>query len=158
MKGRELRETLGLLAVVASLGFVGFEIRQNTAAVESTAFESLSELLHQSTTQLATDPGPALTLRLRDGALPDDFTPEENQWVRLVYYQHINVLQAAYRQVQVGALDGDVFGVFWSGLLSLDYIAEAWPSMRYSYEPEFADFFEELLVSVPQSRAARTAG
>jgi len=155
MKAREVRETLGLIAVVASLGFVGFEIRQNTAAVESTAFQSLSELRHQSTAQLAEGRGPELTLRLRDGALPDDFTPEEDQWVRLMYYQNINILQAAYRQVQVGALDEDVFDVFWTGLLNLDYIAEAWPSMRYSYDPEFADFFEELLVSVPQSRAPR---
>jgi len=158
MKGRELRETLGLVAVVASLGFVGFEIRQNTAAVESTAFLSLSELLHQSTAHLAADEGPELTLRLRDGALPEDFTPEEDQWVRVVYYQHINVLQAAYRQVQVGALEVDVLDVFWTGLLSLDYITAAWPSMRYSYDPEFADFFEELLVSVPQSRAPRASG
>lgn len=155
MKGRELRETLGLIAVVASLGFVGFEIRQNTAAVESTAFQSLSELIHESTSLLATDRGPALTLRLREGALPDDFTPEENQWVRLVYFQHVNVLQAAYRQVQAGALDEDVLTVFWTGLLSLDYIGEAWPSMRYSYDRDFADFFEGLLVSVPQSRDPR---
>jgi len=157
MKARELRETLGLIAVVASLVFVGFEIRQNTAAVRSTAFQSLSELLQQSTAQLAEGPGPELTLRLRDGALPGDFTPEEDQWVRLAYFQHINLLQAAYRQVQVGALDQEVFDVFWTGLLSLDYIAAAWPSMRYSYDPEFADFFEELLVSVPQSRAPRAA-
>jgi len=157
MNGRDLRETLGLVAVVASLGFVGFEIRQNTAAVESTAFQSLSELLHQATAMLAVDPGPALTLRLRDGALPDDFTPQEDQWVRLVYFQHINVLQAAYRQVQAGAMNEDAIGVFWTGLLSLDYIAQAWPSMRYSYDPEFAEFFEDLLVTVPQSRASRAA-
>ena len=153
MKGRELRETLGLIAVVASLGFVGFEIRQNTAAVESTAFQSLNELRHQSTAQRAEER--ELLLRVRDGALPDDLTREEDQWVRLVYYQHINILQAAHSQVQVGALDEDVFGVFWTGFLSLDYIREAWPSMRYSYDPEFADFFEELLVSVPQSRDPR---
>jgi hypothetical protein len=157
MKASEVRETIGLIAVVASLVFVGFEIRQNTAAVKSTAFQSLSELLHHSTAQLATGPGPELILRLRDGALPDDFTAEEDQWVRLAYFQHINLLQAAYRQVQVGALDEDVIGIFWTGLLSLDYIVEAWPSMRYSYDTEFADFFEQLLVSVPPSRAPRTA-
>ena len=158
MNGREVRETIGLIAVVASLGFVGFEIRQNTAAVESTAFLSLSELLHQSTAHLAEDVGPELTLRLRDGALPGDFTAEEDQWVRVVYYQHINVLQAAYRQVEVGALEADALEVFWTGLLSLDYIAEAWPSMKYSYDPAFAEFFEGLLVTVPQSRAPQITG
>ena len=30
MSGKAIRETLGFLAVVASLVFVGFEIRQNT--------------------------------------------------------------------------------------------------------------------------------
>jgi len=157
MKGKELRDTLGVIAVVASLGFVGFEIRQNTAAVESTAFQSLSELLHESTAMLAEGPGPRLTLRLRDGAVPGDFTPEEDQWVRLVYFQHINLLQATYHQVGVGALDEEVYDVFWTGLLSLDYVGAAWPSMRYSYDPEFADFFEELLLRVPESRAVRAS-
>lgn len=155
MNGKELRETLGFMAVVASLGFVGFEIRQNTAAVESTAFQSLNELRHQATSLLATDPGPELVVRLRNGALPDDFTPAEDQWVRLVYYQHINLLQAAYHQVKVGVLNEDVFDLFWTGFLSLDYLRAAWPSMRYSYDPEFADFFEELWASVPQSRDPR---
>ena len=152
MTGADLRETVGLIAVVASLAFVGYEIRQNTAAVESTAFQSLSELLHQSTIQLAEGRGPALVLRLREGALPGDFTPEENQRVRLMYFQHIDVLQSAFRQVQVGALDEEAVEVFWSGLLSQDYIREEWPSMRYAYTTEFADFFEELLARLPEER------
>ena len=44
MTGRAVRETVGLVAVAVSLAFVGFEIRQNTAAVESAAFQALSEL------------------------------------------------------------------------------------------------------------------
>ena len=156
MKGAEFRETLGLIAVVASLGFVGYEIRQNTAAVESTAFLSLSELLHQSTVSLSEGATPSLVLRLREGALPGDFTPEENPRVRLMYCQHIDVLQAAFRQVEVGALDEEAVDVFWSGLLSQDYIREEWPSMRYAYTPEFVDFFEKILARIPAERAPRS--
>lgn len=155
MKAAELRETIGLIAVVASLGFVGYEVRQNTAAVESTAFQSLSELQHQATMQLTEDPGPALLVRVRQGAGPEDFSAEDNQRLRLMYFQHIDVLEAAYRQIQVGALDEDAMEVFWSGLLSLDYIREEWPSMRYSYTTEFADYFEQLLETIPPARAQR---
>ncbi|MEJ2540202.1 MAG: hypothetical protein P8188_09555, partial [Gemmatimonadota bacterium] len=130
---------------------------QNTAAVQSTAFQSINELRQGSTALLATGPGLELVLRLRDGALPEDFTPEEDQWVRLVYYLHVNQMQAAYHQVRVGALQEDVFDVFWTGLLSLDYLAAAWPSMRYSYDREFAEFFEGLMASVPESRDAPVA-
>jgi hypothetical protein len=153
MSGRELRETIGLVAVVASMGFVGLEIRQNTAAVESTAFQSLNELIIQTNLELFNDPGPELLLRLRGGALPHDFTPEEDQRVRLVYFQYVNVMQAAHHQVQVGVLNEDVYQMFWSGLLSFDYIQEAWPSMVYSYDPEFAEFFGELLNRVPRHGA-----
>ena len=42
MSGMALRETLGFLGVMASLVFVGLEIRQNTALARATAFNDLS--------------------------------------------------------------------------------------------------------------------
>ena len=44
LRGWAIRETLGFAAVVASLWFVAIETRQNTAAVESAAPQSLAEL------------------------------------------------------------------------------------------------------------------
>ena len=158
MSGREVRETIGVIVVVASLGFVGFEIRQNTAAVESTAFQSLNELTIQTNLELLNDPGPELLLRLRGGALPVDFTPEEDQRVRMVYFAFIDILNAAYHQVRVGVLAEDVYPMFWPGLLSFDYIREAWPSMAYSYDPEFADFFGGMLESMPRSPSPSATG
>ena len=155
MTGKAVREMVGLSAVVASLAFVGFEVRQNTAAVESAAFQALSELQIQITLEMATDPGmPPLIVRLREGALPEDFTPEEDQRLRIWYFAYIRVVEAAYRQVGVGAVGDDTYSALWTGLLVQDYLPAAWPSMRYNLDPTFADFFEELLPEMRRSREA----
>lgn len=44
MSRTELRETVGLVAVVASLVFVGLEIRQNTAVARGQARQNLADL------------------------------------------------------------------------------------------------------------------
>ena len=41
MSGKAIRETLGFLAVVASMVFVGVEIRQNTRSAEVDAYQNL---------------------------------------------------------------------------------------------------------------------
>lgn len=46
MSGSDLRETVGLLAVVASMVFVGVEIRQNTAADQREAARQRSEVIN----------------------------------------------------------------------------------------------------------------
>ena len=38
MSGKDIRDSVGLLLVVASMVFVGFEIRQNTIAARSAAY------------------------------------------------------------------------------------------------------------------------
>ena len=42
MSGKAVRETLGFLAVVASMVFVGAEIRQNTAAIRGQTRQALN--------------------------------------------------------------------------------------------------------------------
>ena len=44
MSGKAIRETLGFLAVVTSLVFVGWEIRQNTAVARGQARQELTTL------------------------------------------------------------------------------------------------------------------
>ena len=41
MSGKVIRETLGFLAVVASMVFVGLEIRQNTRAVRGATVQAM---------------------------------------------------------------------------------------------------------------------
>lgn len=47
MSGEALRETLGFIGVVASLVFVGIEIRQNTIVARAAAYQDIGFVLRK---------------------------------------------------------------------------------------------------------------
>ena len=55
MSGKAIRETLGFLTVVASMAFVGLEIRQNTAAQRAETRQGLADASREFTLTIATD-------------------------------------------------------------------------------------------------------
>ena len=149
MTRKAIRETLGFMAVVASLAFVGLETRQNTAALESAALQSLAELRIQIDVAAWTDETmPGVIARLRSGDTPDDFSADENQRIRLWFFSYIRLVEAAYRQAGMGVVDESTTMTLKSGLFNLVYLREAWPSMRYNFAPAFADFFESEFVGI----------
>ena len=144
MSGKAIRETLGFLAVVASMVFVGLEIRQNTTAVESATRQGLSEQLTDINLAVLTDEQmPGILLRLRSGALSTDFTGEENQRARLFYFTYIRLIDNAYQQVGLGVLDEQLYAQLPAAFWSYPYIGAEWPSMSPGFEPSFAEFFEQ---------------
>jgi len=143
MSGKDIRESVGLLLVVASMVFVGWEIRQNTTAVESATRQGLSEQLTDINLAVLTDEQmPSILLRLRSGALSTDFTGEENQRARLFYFTYIRLINNAYQQVELGVLDEQLYAQLPGGFWSYPYIDAEWPSMSSSFEPSFGEFFE----------------
>ncbi len=141
MSGKAIRETLGFVAVVAGLVVVGLEVRQNTTAVESATAQGLSQQLSDINVALLTDDRvPGLLFRIRNGELPADFSGEENQRVRLFYITHIRIFHSAWQQVGLGVLDEQVYDQLPAGIWTYAYIKAAWPSLRYNFDPSFADF------------------
>ena len=101
---------LSAVGVVLSLVFVGYELRQNTAAVKASAIQELSAQSIEFLNAWATDDViPALLSRTAQGATPDEFTPEENQRLTLVYLAALRAYEARFIQVQLGVLDDDIF-------------------------------------------------
>ncbi len=68
MSGKAIRETLGFLAVVASMVFVGLEIQQNTRALRATAIQ---ESIHGAFSRGGGSPRVLETCGVRRGALPE---------------------------------------------------------------------------------------
>ena len=56
MSRKAIRETLGFLAVVASLVFVGIEIQQNTSAIRGQTRQSLNADYREWQMAMATSP------------------------------------------------------------------------------------------------------
>ena len=142
MSGKAIRETLGFLAVVASLVFVGFEIRQNTAAQRSAAIEGIANQRVEFNTAIWTDDRmPGLLRRLREGAVAADLTPDDVQRIRVWYMTYLRIQESAYRQVAVGVIGKDDYNV--SGpILTFPFLREQWPTLQLNFEQDFIDFLE----------------
>ena len=73
---RNTLELVGFVSVIASLIFVGMEIRQNTTAVRGATNQAISDQATELYLAMATDRNLArLTVKLYDGALREDFDP-----------------------------------------------------------------------------------
>ena len=134
---------LSAVAVVISLTFVGFEVRQNTAAQQSAMIEGItSQRVEFNIASFTDDRIPDLVLRARKGALPADFTPVENQALRLWFVTYLRIVESAHRQVGVGVIGEDALNTFASPILAWPFFTEAWPTLQLSFEPSFIEFLE----------------
>ena len=137
-----LPNLLSAIAVALSLIFVGFEIRQNTAAQRSATIEGIANqriaLMNATWTD---DRMPRLLRRLREGALAADFTPDEIQRARLWYVTYLRIQESAYYQRAVGVIGVDDYNV--SGpVMRFPFLREQWPTLQENFKQGFVDFLE----------------
>jgi hypothetical protein len=133
---------LSAIAVALSLIFVGFEIRQNTAAQRSGTIEGIaSQRIEFNTATWTDDQMPGLLRRLREGAVAADFTPDDVQKIRVWYITYLRIQESAYRQVAVGVIGEDDYNI--SGpILEFAFLKEQWPTLQLNFEQGFIDFME----------------
>lgn len=91
------------LGVVASLLFVGLEVRQNTAAVRGATYQSIADASQEHTLWFADDPHiRELTARVQEGAVQSDFTEAENLMISAKFAMTIRRLENIYVQIREG--------------------------------------------------------
>jgi hypothetical protein len=143
---KRLATTLSAVGVVISLVFVGYELRQNTAAVKAAAIQELSSQSVDFLTAWSTDDVlPALLARTSQGATPDEFTPEENQRLTLLYLTALRAYEARFIQVQLGVLDEDIFESMAgaSAFYRRPWLRARWGEIfETSLGPDFAVYFK----------------
>ena len=142
---RESAEVLAVIGVVSSLIFVAFEIRQNTQVSRAASVQAMADASIQVGLAMAADePTTALMTKvLIDGAVPADFTPEENMKLRLLYVAALRANESRYRQTELGLLENaqDWLGGA-AGIYRTAYFAERWPVYRSVLAEDFADYVE----------------
>ena len=142
MSGKGVRETLGFVGVMASLVFVGFEIRQNTAAQRSATIEGIANQRVEYNTAIWTDDRmPGLLRQLREGAVAADFTPDDTQRIRVWYVTYLRIQESAYRQVAVGVIGEDDYNIS-NPTLAFPFLREQWPTLQLAFQQDFIDFLE----------------
>ena len=143
MSGKALRETIGLLGVVASLVFVGMEIHGNTVASQAAAYQAIGVATAEMHLALAQDPAMERLLT-NDRAALAEMSDLERLQIRRVMLAWLRMGETVYLQVESGLLPAD-------GLATLGYenalgnlrSACLWPTVRNGVGPSFRAYLEE---------------
>ncbi|MDH3612718.1 MAG: hypothetical protein OEU90_02735 [Gammaproteobacteria bacterium] len=142
----EIAELVGITAIVVSLVFVGFELRQSTAIARSDAFSSFSSQFFDLTSSAALDERMSgLISQVNQGALPEDFKPEDQVSIRMYQGAAVRVWEGLFRSVQAGVLPEDALESAASGILiNNKYFRSTWAATKQLYTSDFIAYFESL--------------
>ena len=148
MSGKAIRETLAALGVIASLVFVGMEIRQNNTVARMSAYQAFTQQLIDQSMLVIAGEYPALNARMTRGESREEFTLEETLHIDMVYMGLLRTWESLYRAVQLGVLDEEMLAIIDSnvGPFRFAYFQESWSDFRTTFTEDFATFFENLMV------------
>ncbi len=148
MSGKAIRETVGFLAVIAGLAFVGVEMKNNTNAVQAQTYQDLMQQLNDYRALALMNPEPA---ELREkwneqgwqGLLPTERTrlrtPSTIRW---------GIYEAAYYANERGVLGDREWERFRVGICrSVESQSRFWdpglvPPMTELLTPDFVGYIE----------------
>ena len=139
-------ELVGIAAIVVSLVFVGYELRQSTAIARSDAYSSFSSQFFELASNAALDKRMSgLISQVNQGALPGDFKPEERVSVRMYQAAAVRVWEGLFRSVQAGVLPEEALeSAANSILINNNFSRPTWPSTKQLYTTDFIAYFESL--------------
>ena len=140
-------ESVGIVAIVVSLVFVGYEVRQSTAVARSNAYNNFSSQFFELVSNAALDERMSrLISQVNRGAHPGDFTPEEQASIRMYQGAAVRVWEGLFRSVQAGILNEDALDGAANGMLiNNEYFKSTWASTKHIYTSDFVAWFESLL-------------
>ena len=129
------------IGVIASIIFLGYEIRQNTLVAKVEASNSLEENLFAMTSSIWSDPNFARVLEIGQTGGIGDLTSTEQLRLQVWYQQVLRGWQNAHFQYVAGTLDEQLCQTQ-EITLSLIFLAdegliEYWQSSKSQYTPEF---------------------
>ena len=108
---RTFIELMGAIAVLIGLIFVGFELRQNTKAVQAATFQGMTDTSSDFLITIASEPD---LRRVWSAAFvsPDDLSREDRQILRPLQNSFWLRMQNAFRQWQIGTLSDEDWLVY----------------------------------------------
>ena len=155
MSGKAVRETLGFVAVVAGLLFVGMEIQQNTVATRAVTQQAIFDSGTEMNINVMTNE------RLRDlrvGALADPSgldsgrSPSDDMLLRHFYLTRFNFVENAFYHVSHGTVDAE----YWSGIdgWMRSVVGDAvhrhyWDQLEGAYGADFIAYMNDAIAEAP---------
>jgi len=145
LKGRVV-EVIGILGVIASLSFVGMEIRQNTTAVRAATIQAVSDQAMELSLTIAADEDLAqLVARMTDELSLDGISIGEERRLRVLVAAGFRRMENLFLQVEAGILDDDALRRTSIGFYRNTFARALWGRSRENYDPGFAVFWDATL-------------
>ena len=143
---RNRLELIGFISVIASLVFVGMEIRQNTTAVRGSTNQAISDQASELYLTIATDRNLAgLVKKLYDDVPKEDFDSIDEMQLFLTVMTGLRRVENIYLQLEDNILDDRAFDRIGLSFYRSKYGRQIWDENKQFFDRNFVPFFEELL-------------
>jgi hypothetical protein len=142
----EIAQTLGSAAVVASLIFVGFQIRQNTKATRAASHHAVSEALNRINILWARNED-VTRIWLSGITNRQALTPQERWRFDSTVRAYLHVCETMYTQADLGAGDFTIVTAEENGIkavFSSEGVKEWWAENPFGFSPDFRDYVGRL--------------
>jgi hypothetical protein len=151
----QISQMVGSAAVVASLIFVGAQIRQNTKATRAQSHHAVSEALNQVNLLWARN-NEAAGIWLSGMDDRQALTPEDRWRFDSMLRAYLHVCETMYTQADLGAGHSGIVVAEEAGIkfvFSSDGVKGWWRENPFGFSPEFRDYIEELTGPISTGRA-----
>lgn len=143
----EVAEIIGAVAIVASLVFVGSEIRNNTGAVRTATIQSIAEQSNAMDLEFATDENlPRLiSLMFDEDISREALTGEDRMRLDMAIRVALRRVENIYLHVESGVLDRNAFRRIGFAFYQTKFAGEYWSTARDGFDPKFVLFMDEKI-------------
>ena len=151
VRWKDLVEIIGTVSIIATLVFVGLEIRQNTNAVRSAAVQDISRWSYDATILLVENTD---LLEARYTPCVSDLSEEQYIRMRAWYAALLRVQLNRYYQIRLGIIDEQMAASIGGkgAAYRHPFFAEIWPVLKVDFDKGFQDYVEiEVLPLSPES-------
>jgi len=142
-----ISQIVGVVAVFASLIFVGLQIRQNTLALKATSHHAITDSFNVINTLIMSDPKVARRWRLGMAGAPG-LDEDEQSSIDMMMLGYMRVFETLYYQYKSGTMEAKLFE---AELKTLKWTVTNpgfhvwWPNNPISLSVEFRAFIDGLI-------------
>ena len=146
MNKKEIIEMLGITAIIASLLFVGIEIRQNSLSIRGATHQAISEQVTKLYMNVATDErlSKLVPQMLSNDTLRNQLNAADQLSLDFIILTGLRRIENIYLQQLDGILSSQAFERIGLEFYQTQYSIEAWEEYKTGFDSGFIDFFEKL--------------
>jgi len=142
---RQNVEVIGLVSVIASLIFVGVEIRQNTTAIRGATQQEISYQISEIYKIAVENEKIALiTSQAYKGIEKDDLSETDFSRFWLFAMMGLRRVENIYLQYNNGFVGYEAFDRIDMAFYRTSLVRQIWEERKNSFDPDFVVFYEEI--------------